>query len=411
MENNKEKDHRIQIKILYLLNLLLFLFVLVFVIIYSPRNSNIGMASPDIEESSIESEKNKRENENINHDIARRRVKVREISSKTECGEKDEDAVTLNGKCSIQKSELCEYCLSAEDICKRNTTETEGEEEKEKNASDEKKKQERRNCILHNVTDYQIIPFPIFNVSQRLAFAQFEEDSEGNLNVWLKEKDKSVLKKYRLSENGSYEILKELVFPHTMSNWGILYNGVYYERFVYSKSFSDYRSDYRHAIIKYDIDFLPWGLSGLVGDFISRIPHYDYLYFCIDEDNIWVFNLIDVRLHVIHEALQIDPENLEILSKQTVDPANCLMRFAFVAYGRVYCFDDYKNEKIYFLSDKRENEDRYVTTNFVREKHLIAVNQFYNFKEQRLYVLYESFDSMKYVIHRYNLHFNCSSEE
>ncbi|XP_067122108.1 uncharacterized protein [Centruroides vittatus] len=396
MENSKEKDHRIQIKILYLLNLLLFLFVLVFVIIYSPRNSYIGMASPDIEERSIESEKNRRENENINHDISRRRLKVREISFKTECGEKDEDAVMLNGKCSIKKSELCEYCLSAEDICKRNTTETEGEKQEEKNASDEKKEEERRNCVLYNVTDYQIIPFPIFNVSQRLAFAQFEEDSEGNLNVWLKEKYKPVVEKYRLSENGSYEILKEIRFPQTLPNSGIVYNGSYYALY-----------DYEHRIVRYN--FQTWGSK--VGDKISYIPHYDYLYFCIDEDNIWVFNLIDVRLHVIHEALQIDPENLEILSKQTVDPANCLMRFAFVAYGRVYCFDDHKNEKIYFLSDKRENEDRYVTTNFVREKHLTAVNQFYNFKEQRLYVLYQSFDSMKYIIHRYNLHFNCSSEE
>ncbi|XP_067130120.1 uncharacterized protein [Centruroides vittatus] len=60
------------------------------------------MASPDIEERSIESEKNRRQYEDINREIIRRRVKVREISSKTECREKDEDAVTLDGKCSIK---------------------------------------------------------------------------------------------------------------------------------------------------------------------------------------------------------------------------------------------------------------------------------------------------------------------
>ncbi|XP_023231155.1 uncharacterized protein LOC111631188 [Centruroides sculpturatus] len=398
MENNKEKDYQFQIKILYLLILLLFLVVLIqsFVIIYSPRNSNIRMASPDIEERYTKSEKTKGNDVNINSDIARHRLKIRDISSKTECGEKDEDAVMLNGICSIKKSELCEYCLTAEDICKRNTTETEGVQKEGKNDSEEKKKQESRHCILDNVTDYQIIPFPIFNESRRLAFAQFEEDSEGNLNIWLKEKEKPVIQKYKLHENGSYEILKEIHFPDTITDFGIVYNGSYYGR-----------HDYEHKIVRYN--FQTW--ESKIGDKIFHIPYVDYLFFCIDEDNIWVFNLINYRVYVIHEALQIDPENLKVLSKQEVDPGNCLIRFAFVAYGRVYCFEDLKKLRISFLSDKTEKENPYITINIDKEKSLNAVNQFYNFKEQYLYVLYESYKPMSYTLHRYKLHFNCSSEE
>ncbi|XP_023213233.1 uncharacterized protein LOC111641606 [Centruroides sculpturatus] len=84
------------------------------------------MAPPDIKERYI---KSKEADANINYDISRHQHKIRDISSKTECGEKDEDAVMLNRKCSIKKSELCEYCVTLEAICKINITETEGEQE------------------------------------------------------------------------------------------------------------------------------------------------------------------------------------------------------------------------------------------------------------------------------------------
>ncbi|XP_023210540.1 uncharacterized protein LOC111613415 [Centruroides sculpturatus] len=393
MENNKEKDYKIQIKLLYLLNLLLFLFVLVFVIIYSPQNNNIRMASPDIEERYI---KTKEGDANINSDISRHQLKIRDVSSKTECGEKDEDAVMLNGKCSIKKSELCEYCLTLKAICERNVTETEGEQEEKKDDSEEKIKQESRHCILDNVTDYQIFPFPLFNVSRRLAFAQFEENSEGNFDIWLKEREKPVIQEYRLNENGTYEILKEFRFPETMTDWGIVYNGSYYGRY-----------DFEHKIFKYN--FQTW--ESKIGDKIFHIPRVDFFSFCIDEDSIWVFNVIDPRLHVIHEALQIDPENLEILSKQIVDNAICLIRYGFVAYGKIYCFEDLKNVQISFISDKTEKEIPYIALNVDKEIYNEAATQFYNFKEQRLYVLYQSYKSMSYTLHRFKLHFNCSSEE
>ncbi|XP_023231156.1 uncharacterized protein LOC111631189 [Centruroides sculpturatus] len=386
MKNSNEKDHRIQTKILYLLNLLLFLVVLVqsFVIVYSPQNSNIQMASPDIQQRYIKPE-------NINHDITRHRVKKREISSKTECGEKDEDVVMLNGKCSITKSDLCEYCLSAEDICKKNTTETE-----EKNDSEEKKKEESRDCILDNVTDYQIIPFPIYNGSERLGIAQFEEDSEGNLDIWLKEFGYPALKEYRLNENGSYEILKEIYFSHSRTDWGIVYNGSYYGRY-----------DHERKIFKYNVQTSEFK----IGDEINDVPGLDYMYFFVDKDSIWVFSLTRFRIDDSDYALQIDPESLEILSKHKIVTENCMLEYVFVAYGKVYCLSGVGGREIFLLWDMTKKEKRNVTININRKEPLNAFNLFYSFKEQYLYVLHGFSASLNYALHRYKLHFNCSSEE
>ncbi|XP_023210544.1 uncharacterized protein LOC111613418 [Centruroides sculpturatus] len=390
MENNKEKDHRIQIKILYILNLLLLLFVLVFVIIHSSQNSTIRISSPDVEVRYIESEKTQGKDENINRDITRHRVKVREMSSKTECGEKDKDAVILNGKCSIKKSELCEYCLTGEDICKRNTTETEGRQE------EEKKKQKSRDCILDNVTDYQIIPFPIHNGIERLAVAQFEEDSEGNLDIWLKEFENPVLKKYRLNENGTYEIFKEIRFPDTSTDWGIVYNGSYYCRYYYER-----------AIFKYNLQ--TW--ESKIGDEISHVPEVDNMYFFTDEDDIWIISLTSFHIDNSDEALQIDPESLEILSKQKIVLGNCMLEYVFVAYGKVYCLSGSGGREISLLWDMTKEENLDVIININRKEPLNAFNLFYNFKEQHLYVLHGYSEYLNYTLHRYKLHFNCSSEE
>ncbi|XP_023243554.1 uncharacterized protein LOC111641602 [Centruroides sculpturatus] len=385
MKNSNEKDHRIHIKILYLLNLLLFLVVLVFVIVYSSQNSNIRMASPDIEQRYIKPE-------NINYDITRHRVKKREISPKTECAEKDEDVVMLNGKCSIKKSDLCEYCLSAEDICKRNATEKKGEQEEEKNDSEEKEKEESRYCILDKITDYQIIPFPIYNGIERLAVAQFEEDSEGNLDIWLKEFGNPALKEYRLNKNGSYEILKEIYFSHSRTDWGIVYNGSYYCRY-----------DYKRKIFKYNLQTSEFK----IGDEINDVPGLDYMYLFVDKESIWVFSLTSYHVDDSDDVLQIDPESLEILSKQKVVLGNCMLEYIFVAYGKVYCLSGVGGREIFLLWDMTKKEKRNVTININRKEPLNAFNLFYSFKEQHLYVLHRFSESLNYALHRYKLHFSC----
>ncbi|XP_023209906.1 uncharacterized protein LOC111612864 isoform X2 [Centruroides sculpturatus] len=409
MNNSKENDYQRQIRVLSFLIVLLYLIVLAqpFIFIYLLQYSHIRVVSSDIEERIIKSEKT---NGDVNYNTTPHQVEKREISSvvEKECGnncllqskicEKDDDSVTLNGKCNIKKSDLCEYCFTAEDICKRNITELKGEEEK-KNGDSKEKKGQTKHCTLDNITYHQTFPFTTFYEEVIFSSIQFEQDSEGSLKILIKEKDRPIIKEYKLHKDGNYKLVKTIVLPDGTKDFGYIYNKSYYSQ-----------HGYLHKVVKYNFET---GES-TTGEKLCQIPVYNTLVFRLDQNYIWIFNLLNFTLKT-YEAVQINPENLHVLSQQDIKQNYCYIRNQFVAFGKIYCLSDGDKLKVYLLSDLNKKKNSHITDNeevyIDREAEFNLMDQFYNFKERQLYLTDLSFVTNNYTIHSYKLHFNCSYEK
>ncbi|XP_067126499.1 uncharacterized protein [Centruroides vittatus] len=412
MKNSKENDYQLQIRVLSFLIVLLYLIVLAqpFIFIYLLQYSNIRMVSPDIEKQFIKSEKTNDKNANVNYNTAPHQVEKREILSvvEKECGnncllesktcKKDDDSVTLNGKCNIKKSDLCQYCFTAEDFCKRNMTELKGEKEKGNDDSKEKNGQ-TKHCTLDNITYHGTFPFTTFYKDIIFSSIQFEENSEGSLKIFLKEEDRPIIKEYKLNKDGNYTLLKTIDLPKGMKDFGCIYNGSYYSR-----------HRYQHKVVKYNFET---GES-TTGEKLRHIPAYDALVFLLDQNYIWVFNLINLTLDT-YEAVQTNSEDLRVLSKQNIKQNYCFIRYQFVAFGKLYCLSDGEKLKVYLLSDLTEKKNSHITDREEvytdREEEFHILDLFYNFKERQLYLTDRSYVTNNYTIHSYKLHFNCSYEE
>ncbi|XP_023242999.1 uncharacterized protein LOC111641113 [Centruroides sculpturatus] len=409
MKNSKEKDYQHQIRVLSFLIVLLYLIVLAqpFIFIYLLQYSNIRIVSPDIEERFIKSEKTK---DNVNYNPTPHQVEKREISSvvEKECGnncllqsktcEKDDDSVTLNGKCNIKKPDLCEYCFTAEDFCKKNITELKGKKENENGDSKEKNGQ-TKHCTLDNITYHGTFPFTRFYKDVIFSSRQFEEDSEGSLKILIKEEDRPILKEYKLHKDENYELVKTIALPDRTKDFGYIYNGSYYSR-----------HRYQHKVVKYNFET---GES-TTGEKLRHIPGYDALVFRLDQNYIWIFNLINLTLDT-YEAVQTNPEDLQVLSQQNIKQNYCFIRNQFVAFGKIYCLSDGDKLKVYLLSDLNEKKNSHITDSeevyIDREEEFHLMDVFYNFKERQLYLTDRSYVTRNYTIHSYKLHFNCSYEE
>ncbi|XP_067126264.1 putative uncharacterized protein DDB_G0270496 [Centruroides vittatus] len=239
MKNFKENDYKTHIRILYFLILLLFLLVLVqpFIFIYLLQHSNIRMATPVSEEGNMKSRKTYDEDAIINENTIVHRVKKREISSETgkQCqggcsltpnpSVKNHGTINIKGSWNIKKSDLLEYCFTADDFCQRNRKKTKNEQ---KNNSVEENQQETKtkNCILQNITEdetleYQDISFDYTNFV-RSALINIEEDPKDNYKIIFQQWGRAPMKEFRLNEKEEVKILKEFKLPKQMSTSGII---------------------------------------------------------------------------------------------------------------------------------------------------------------------------------------------
>ncbi|XP_023243002.1 uncharacterized protein LOC111641115 [Centruroides sculpturatus] len=276
--------------------------------------------------------------------------------------------------------DLCEYCFTADDFCKRNITGL-------------------KDCSLFNITYHGTFPFRTFYKHIIFSSIRFEQVSEGSLKILIKEEGRPIIKEYQLNKDGNYELDKTIALPDRTKDFGYIYNGSYYSR-----------HRYQHKVVKYNFET---GES-TTGEKLRHIPAYDVLVFHLDQNYIWIFNLINLTLDT-YEAVQINPEDLQVLSQQNIKPNYCFIKYQFVAFGKVYCLYDGEKLKVYLLSDFNENKNSHITDSEEvytdREEEFHIIKLFYNFKERQLYLIDRSYVTNNYTIHSYKLRFNCPYEE
>ncbi|XP_023244434.1 uncharacterized protein LOC111642334 [Centruroides sculpturatus] len=347
--------------------------------------------------------KSQKSNEDVNIDqnSTGHPLKKREITSQTEkecegdclltakSSEKNDEIITIKENCNVKKSDLLEYCPTADDFFEIN-------------------REKPKDCILQNTTDnesfqYHCIKFKLFISLQIINIGEGPKD---NFKFISLDTRLDLITECQINENGEAKILKEFKLPKEMTSGRLVeYNGNIYSR-------HGLRSERR--IVKYNIETKKLTFGNKLG----FVEYNDENVCVVPDDNFfWVFDVINKtenlkrgRIERVVVGYKMDLDNLKVLSKQNFTFINCKINSIFVAYGKFYYLRKHPPNKFRILSALHNKVIADIDLPEIPRPYATSSNFFYNITEQNLYLYYTNVVD-NHVLYVKKLQFNCSNED